>query len=579
MNDPLNFLRERVVAAFSGRLRSPESWTDAKASARMVANVRLLHDSPTAAADPRSVSTAVAAFRRTGTTESFRELKYVCIGAGAIDDRGWCLLADTRLRNVLLGLAEAGGEPRRQMKCMQALLHSYWSFPRNTEGIGEKVREGWDALRAWLEGRRRFLERDKGRKPGWFPVLSSHSNLLTDTPCARYGPDLLRGDSRDLNAALEGLAIPTNSWVTGEAVLSQMKSAAKLRDNEFLVVLPQLIPIATGKAGVALQKIMQGLCVALLVSRYARCAATPEHMALLDAAVSVIGNPWLRRAMWDALVIDDKGRPDNRAREMVNSWLRRSLINDFFKQLSADGAGDTRRLDYWLRFEPFVEDMWFALGANAQQRRGESFDDFKLRARGRLLDLEQTTADNNAFVMRIGEYLAVEFGVKGNAFYLFRWDSIPPVLSAKLLSGKEWGSVIIHQLKSKRNEGRLIHMDGVGLTWEQKFDDFICPLIGRRPPQGPRRIGDKSRPRPVAAPRVVPRIVPKPAPLDGRDQNAEAQLSKTLNFVKDRGIEVVDNRSKDGALWVMADDKHSTLTARLKAHGFTYKHLKGWWKE
>lgn len=45
--------------------------------------------------------------------------------------------------------------------------------------------------------------------------------------------------------------------------------------------------------------------------------------------------------------------------------------------------------------------------------------DFKSRAKGRLLRLDGTTADNNAFVMRVYCYLLVEFGAKGNAMYRF----------------------------------------------------------------------------------------------------------------------------------------------------------------
>jgi hypothetical protein len=95
--------------------------------------------------------------------------------------------------------------------------------------------------------------------------------------------------------------------------------------------------------------------------RYARIPSKPEHILLRDAAVAHIGNPWLKKSVWDAFVLDERGNPDDAAREMVYGWLKRRLISDFFELMSADGSGDTRRLNYWLRFEPFVEDMWFAL--------------------------------------------------------------------------------------------------------------------------------------------------------------------------------------------------------------------------
>jgi hypothetical protein len=97
---------------------------------------------------------------------------------------------------------------------------------------------------------------------------------------------------------------------------------------------------------------MQIKCVASLVSRYAKCSERPEHQGLRDAAVSIVGNPWLRRASWDANVLGDTGQPDDGARELVYGWLKRRLITDFFELLSSDATGDRRRLDYWLRFEP-----------------------------------------------------------------------------------------------------------------------------------------------------------------------------------------------------------------------------------
>ncbi|WP_284046778.1 EH signature domain-containing protein [Cupriavidus campinensis] len=88
-----------------------------------------------------------------------------------------------------------------------------------------------------------------------------------------------------------------------------------------------------------------------------------------DAATSTIGNPWLRRTHWDAYVrVGDKA--DDQAREMVFFWLKERLVADFFELLSVDGINDKRRVAYWLRFVPFVEDMWFALGSSASSRRG-----------------------------------------------------------------------------------------------------------------------------------------------------------------------------------------------------------------
>ncbi len=417
-----------------------------------------------------------------------RDLKYVCLGVGVID-QGWCVLAEPKLRREVAILVERQTEWRRRIRCLQALLSSYWTFPLYDRSVSDAAKEGWRELRDWLRSEREKIARSTEPKPAWFAGLSRHSELLSSEPCDKFGKALLAGDFSELNDAMATLAIPNESWVLSEAILAQMKATAGLSDEDFKTILPQLVPIAMGTGGVEIGEALRIRCVAQLVSRYGKCKDRTEHMALRDAAVSTIGNPWLRRTNWDAWVVDGRGEPDDQAREMVNGWLKRRLIADFFVLLSVDGTGDPRRLDYWLRFEPFIEDMWFALGRDAQARRGEHFDEFRANAKGRLLTLEDATADNNAFVMKIGKYLAIEFGATGNAFRLFKWDSIGDTLTDTLTSGRIRARVSHTYLKALDYAEKLSHIDSRSRTWEQKFDDQICPLFGRRPTDRPRGIG------------------------------------------------------------------------------------------
>lgn len=510
---------------------------------------------------------AVAAFRKSGAPEGFRGLKYVCHGASGYD-QGWCLLSDSLLRQRLKSLVEAEADPRRRMKCFQSLLYSYWAFPFNAATTDAAGREGWSELRTWLKRQRVVLDRTAGRKPEWFAILSRHTNLLESSPCERYGEALLRGDASDLQEAMAGLAIPSGSWVSEEAVFAQMKSAVDRLDEVFKGFLPNLLSIATGKAEVVIQRTLQARCVALLVSRYSKCRDRPENMELREAAISAIGNPWLRRSAWDAVVVDAQGAPDGEAREMINSWLKRQLITDFFELLSADGAGVTRRLDYWLRFEPLIDDMWFALGANARARRTPSFEEFRARAKGRLLALDHTTADNDAFIMRIGEYVAVEFSAMGNAMYIFRWGELPEQLLAKLNSGIARTDVAIKDLKS--GNVRHIHRDRAWMTWEQKFDREICPLFGKRPVQPPsgRRQAQRTDHGQTQA-----------QPLTSRNWGAFS-ASQWQAFVETYRLAVSDRRIAGGALWVITSAAlPQEVEAQLRAWGFRHKDLKGWWRD
>jgi len=536
-------------------MRASESMSDASDMIRARQQVHREHGSAGIGADSRSIMSAMASFRRTGKIDGFQDLKYVCLGMGTLDSQGWCAVADTRLRNRVAELVEGQSEMRRRIRCFQALLSSFWSFPLNGKQTSEEAKAGWVVQRQWLSAERERILKSKEPKPPWFSDLTKHVALLSAQPCERFGAALLRGDSSELQDARESLAIPLDSWVVEEAVIAQMRAGCALNDEAFKARLPNLINIGTGRGGVELGEPLRLRSVALLVSRYAKCRERPEHIALRDAAVSIVGNPWLRRAIWDARVVDAKGRPDDDTREMVNGWLKRRLITDFFQLLSVDGTGDSRRVDYWLRFEPAIEDMWFALGSDARYRRGEQFADFKNRAKGRLLDLDGTTADNNAFVMRVGRYLLVEFGAKGNAMYVFEWSSLGQPLLDILTSGKAWASVSIHRLKDSSHTERMIHRDSSAQTWEQKFDAYLIPHIGR-PSDPPNRVG--------AVRRVTSQAFSDAAWRD---------------LARAHSLRVQDNRSKNGALWVLGVEHPTDVVTQLKAWGFKPRTPRGWFRE
>lgn len=555
MNAPLNLLK-RGVKAFAMGLRAPESLSDPSDMVRAKQQVLREHGGAAIEADTRSIMTAIANFRKTGTVEGFRDLKYVCLGMAAVDGQGRCAIADANLRTRVLELVEGQSELRRRIRCYQALLSSFWSFPLNGKHASVESKGGWGALRIWLSTERGRILKFKEQKPVWFAALTKHIALLSEEPCDHFGADLLKGDSSALRDAMESLAIPMNSWVLEEAVIAQMRAGCALKDEPFKATLPNLITIGSGRGGVELDESLKLRCIALMVSRYAKCRERPEHMALRDAAVDIVGNPWLRRANWDAWVVDASGKPDAQSREMVNGWLKRRLITDFFELLSVDGTGDSRRVDYWLRFEPAIEDMWFALGSDAQYNRGEQFVEFRNRAKGRLLNLDGTTGENNAFVMRVGRYLLVEFGAKGNAMYVFEWESLRQPLLEVLTSGFARASVSIHRLKDSNNVERLIHRDSAAQSWEQKFDDYLVPRIGSRPSE-------------MTCSAEPPQSVP-----NRRFSQVTFSLFVTLHKLK-----VEDHRSRQGALWVIGVDQPSHVTAQLEGWGFKSRAPRGWYKE
>lgn len=544
-------LQSTLTQALRETLLVSSSFEDLKA----VKNLQKINqelDGASSAPPSTSIAQTVTAFRRSQKADSIRQLKYVCYGAAMQMQDGWCVLGDIELLNRLLADVDRQNEERKRFKCFQALLSSYFAFSRYDEQTSKAAHTGWEILRNWLKQNQGELQRagknGSLRLPGWFATLAKHENLLTNKPCDRYGEDMLRGDNSSIEEARQGLGIPGDSWVMQEAILSQMRAAVALGDDPFKTRLDALLKLVKGQTEVKVSDLLKRHAIALLISRYARCASKPEQPALRDAAVSIIGNPWLKRTAWDAWVKNANDQPDDEAREMVNGWLKRRLITDFFDVLSEDGWTDQRRLNYWLRFESAIEDLWLALGPEAMRNMSKPYQDLRERSVGRLLSLENSgPSNNNAFIMRMGDWLIVEFGITGNACYVY-----PLTPSPFVLQGKK--SVSLYKLKNKTLGKSYNH---VASGWESIFDQAICPKVGYRP-QG------------VIPPRVAQQGV-----------NSDSHnLSYVEQYVKKFSLQTEDLRSSGRAFWVYAKrGDYPEVDRNLESWKFKYRQGRGWYRE
>ena len=550
--DPLDFLRSRIDQALGECTEKPAAWGNPQMMTRVLAEVRRVFDKPVDAINERSLTKTLLTYRKSGTLSSFLDLKYACFGVSQSLTDGWRLLDDKRLFPILLDQAEQErAVPRRFRKCFQGLLSGYFTYPRFAQ---EQTSENWLKLRDYLT-ERFILIQNITPLPGWVAMLDEHRNLLTPQPCERYARLMLAGQADELRTQLyTGLGIPKESWVWQDAVLSQMEAVCGFDDAHFKGELDRMLRILFANASI-LSGILMTRCVALVTIRYAECRERPEHAGLRDAAIERIGNPWLKKTAWDAHVRGKDGRPHETAREMVNGWIKRRLIKDFFEILSDDGTADQRRLDYWLGIEPVIEDMWFALGPHARQHREKNFKEFRKRAHGRLLILESPgKAQNNAFLMRIGGSMVVEFGATGNACFVFNMDRLPFDLTKSWVAGDgtslKHGSCLHRLLHKDRKSGGYVVE-----TWERQFNNCLRPLIGSRN-SGPRRGAHATE--------VLG---------TGKDANMLAYLKDSLK------LSLLDNRAQGGALWVLLDSSTSRHCDMLASLGFKYRPGKGWWKE
>ncbi|KRD25372.1 hypothetical protein ASE39_22645 [Acidovorax sp. Root267] len=576
---------------------------------------------------------ALLRFARSRQVASFTELKYVCYGSTVpVGHDLWRMIDRRPLFEAMLELVnQRTQQPKQFRRCYQGLLSGYFGFERNLEKPGE-ADERWIGLRNYLADQLAPLQSTsskRGTVPEWLNTLSEHRNLLTSDPCSRYADALARDDYTELRRVCTGLGISSNSWVWEEALMAYVKRVCQCDDAEFKKRMRSVLDLVHGKTSLTLPPILAVRAVALVVARYAQCTDHPEHPALRDTCVEWIGNPWLKRTAWDAAVNHEP------ARLMVNSWLKQRLIKDFFGLLAADGAADFRRLEYWLKWEPQISDMWFVLGSDAQGNRTPEFLDLRKRMSGRDRKLVDSNHLNNAFVMRIGQLLVIEFGVTGNACYVFATSDFQTSLDNAVLN--------LHQLKQKAYAKRLSHT----AQWEFKFDYELKKLLQSVPmskgelkefnpiSNTPDAVGHwRAQSTPVTAPKPVAPVTshqrnsllppavktadytgfdskpawPTPPPraqqagirasangaqntdsarqkpsvtqLAGQKKRlTDVEFSQLQGLFMKHGVEWEDNRHKGGALWALIPDKNQkpSVAMVLELFRFRFTEGKGYW--
>jgi len=571
---PLDALRARLQAEMSPRHSSHAvEWGNPRVMTEALRSLqRDLGGNGSRSPTDDLLRSSLQNFFKTQQVASFTELKYVCHGVTVPAGKDqWRLIDKPVLFNKLLNLVTVYEvQPRQFRRCYQGLLTGYFGFDRYA-ATGSDAVGNWQHLRSYLNDRllpTRKASNARGTAPDWLQTLYEHKNLLTDDPCNRYAKGLSRGDATELKAICAGLGIAGSSWVWQDALMGYVRVVCAFTDAKFLNELARLLDLIDGRGEIILPAALAIQATAMVVIRYCTCASQPEHVVLRDTCINWIGNPWINRTAWDAHVNHEP------ARQMVNGWLKRRLIKDFFELLAQDGSADLRRLNYWLKWEPQITDMWFVMGGNARDNHSAPFMELRKRMTGRDRVLNDSNHQNNAFVMRIGQLLVIEFGVTGNACYAFAASDFRTSLDRKMFT--------IAELKQKTTATRLSHMS----HWESRFDYELRRLLQSVPMSK----GVMNTPTPTSTLKQANQTwVRNTAPLgtsipSAKAQNLSPQLTQEVfNSVQllcqQHGVEWENNLPKNGALWVLIPDRRQRIgfASVLDRYGFRYTEGKGFW--
>lgn len=538
--------------------------------------------------EPRDLQVeAVKNFWDTGEFASLRDARLVAFGLAV---RPWndrrCLLEEPKRFDIALsGLREWESSPRQFRKCYQGLMRSYFDY----DGLGRDLpatgQKNWRQLRSYL-GDKASLIRDASINPDWVGCALENKQLFSESPCGAYAQELLDGRDEQVKHVREMLGITDASWFTRELVMSQIARACKLDDPKFTQIVVRLLTLLGDN------EVLRDRGLQLMLDRYAHVPQTPQHSGLKEYSVNSWGNPWLpsNEHRW--------GGVTEEARHMVGDWLKLEFIELFFTKLAQDGLSDARRLKFWARYVPLIENIHFALGTHAMYSRERDFVELRAKLKGLTVGLDNNAPFNNAFVMTMGDLVAVEFSSKSNAFFGYSLERTLPFDLAKPVR-----SAPVNGKNSLKNDSRVLylsHKDNIhGYdNWEDRFDEQLKSEFGLVPGlQTVRRIGAMRKdkvptpiPKPVPKPAMKP--VPKPAakpvvirsPSNSEGNTRPSPASDLSGEENIRSLAarynatVVDRRDKGGALWLVMGDAPGARPL-LKAGGFHYSPGKGWWKK
>lgn len=509
---------------------------------RLIEEMRSNASSSAAARPPSDhVRDAVIAFLRAGTLGNALEARMACFGTlTRINGEKDTPLIEHRelFPELLQQVNQFVGSPGVYRRCYKGLLDAYFRFEQDRAPADSAGRANWQVLRKYLAGGLGSLGASE-TLPDWVDAIREHRNLVTDDPVTRYGAALLAGDTAEFDAACDRTGVDRDSWIHRLIVIAQVQAACQLPDEEFRANVTPLV------ATLAKYSMLNGQGLALLLDRYALMNDRPEHPQLRDATIQEWGSPWMgsRDAAW--------GRVTPEARALVTSWLNLRLIQKFFDVLSEDRETDRRRVRFWQQYHGQIEEIFFALGPNAAYSKNGDVQQLRKEMGSHLLWLRGGGAANNAFIMRMGRYVIVEFGPKGNACYIFRAEDLPFRLSGEVAADRT-------QLKhDSRHEERLLHVDRSYETWEQSFADVLRRL-GVQPASGVRETTRATRP--VAESGLEP-----------------YSFTALTRWAGEHGFRIEDLSRRGGSLWIAGPPEHGPHTNRLEGWGFRWAERRQAW--
>jgi hypothetical protein len=327
------------------------------------------------------------------------------------------LLGSSRFSQLLMSYQAEASKGTLWQLTWYGLLSSYFSFDPVTAKAEDRT--GWELLRELLGKTWALIDREAGDGlcPDWLSLLRTETQLLGPRPADKYGRDWLSGETEATERLRVDLDIPPSSWFWHELVAGAVRATTKASDQVFIAAIPKLLDLIEERP------VCRDDAIEAILCRYHICVAVSVHDLLRDYVVQkdVWRNPKLR----DAGYATAWNRVPEEVWLMVLGWVNERNLRDFFDILASRNKADEGRLEFWSKYMKQI--TWtrliFSRDTMALARQKPDVRALIAREEGAYATLT-VNKDVDAFMMRIGNYIIVEFSKKPNACYIYDADNM-----------------------------------------------------------------------------------------------------------------------------------------------------------
>ena len=442
------------------------------------------------------------------------------------------------------------------------LLSSYFAF--NPVGATDVATKGWESLREFLARTWPSMNKQSGESvvPDWMLVLRLEAEVLTKNPVDKYAAGFLNGRAEAVDRLKSSLGIPPSSWFWHQLVLNAVCSATNLSDLEFQRLIPRLIELVRERPA------FRDEAIERILIRYHACIGARSHDELRDFVIN--NDVWRNPKLKDSGIAPAWNRVPGAVWRMVMAWVTERALKDFFDILATRNSSDAGRLAFWSKYLQQITWTRLVFGSEtmALQHSNKAIRDLIARERG---DFAELTFNKHAdaFMMQIGDYIAVEFSITSNAAYVYDVKSLKFDRHAKYYRGDP--TDLKFGFRSKKGL-RILH----SLDWELSATQELKHL-GIYPDAMPTVR--------VVSSRAVPSYPSAAPPLNGQNEELKtsivtqqkgdtqgfsmAKLQHLVNGFNNARIN--DERGRTlGRLWVEDAGQSRFLAGELEKLGF-------WW--